>query len=181
VASGGGPPEVVATFNPPQYSYSGELPMLASGSTLFLDEGWTISSIPTGGGAWTTLASSASTITGLVVDATNLFWTEWGTPDASDGRVLHATRDGGAPTTLASGRELPRSLVSDGVVLAWIEGVVSHPDRSKIVMMPIAGGVPKALVTTDATGDLMMDATSMYWVATRPNSFDGWLYSVDRP
>jgi hypothetical protein len=70
------------------------------------------------GGAISTLATvsyNSSPASGLVIDATSVYWSE-----GSSGQILRVSKDGGTISTLASGQPLYTGpLVGDGRYLYW--------------------------------------------------------------
>jgi hypothetical protein len=118
-----------------------------------------IYSIPASGGTVTTIApvgvAGNSGSYGLSVNATNVFWTEYG-----PGTVRSALLGGGAVTTLVSGQSYPSAVVADSQTVYWEDyfgGVVWKA--------PIAGGTPTQLTTSTGIYDhvsFVLNSTSLY-------------------
>ena len=72
-----------------------------------------------------TIASGLDNPNSLVVDSTNLYWT-----DGQDGTVVQAVIATGAQTTLASGQMSPSALImGDSSDLYWVETTAGNVDR----------------------------------------------------
>jgi hypothetical protein len=68
-----------------------------------------------GGGTTTTLVSG-STVGGVAVDSTNVYWT-----DPDDRLVLKVPVGGGTPVTVAESPMLPTRLALDATSVYWID------------------------------------------------------------
>jgi hypothetical protein len=84
-----------------------------------------VSSVPTGGGSVTQLATVAGEPVDVLFDGANVVWSEVtnsGTPDES-GRIASVPLDGGTVTVLHQGGDAPRQLGRDANArLTWTEG-----------------------------------------------------------
>lgn len=90
-----------------------------------------------GAGLPVTLASAEASPTALAVDATSVYWTDYGTGN-SDGAVRKVSICGGATTTLAAGQNWPTGLVVDATNVYWL-------NRDGLMTVPIGGGAPTQL------------------------------------
>jgi len=86
--------------------------------------------VPLSGGAPITLASGQNKPKGIVVDATNVYWTTNGDADESSGTVMKMPLAGGTPTTLASGQSWPWALAVDATRVYWTDPVTDSVKRA---------------------------------------------------
>jgi hypothetical protein len=68
--------------------------------------------VPVGGGTPVTLVSGQNQPLGIAIDATNIYWTNYG------GTVMKVPLGGGMPTTLASGQQ-PTYIAVDATSVYW--------------------------------------------------------------
>jgi hypothetical protein len=128
-----------------------------------------VMSVPLGGGTPTALASALYLNEDIAVDSTNVYWT-----DANAQAVMSVPVGGGTPITLASGQvsglHVPGSNVApngpiavDSTHVYWTNSAFTAGDT--LMSVPIGGGTPTTLAT-GLTGpvDLVVDATSVYWL-----------------
>lgn len=96
--------------------------------------------------------------TGIVVDATSVYWTNYG-----DGTVNSSPiAGGGAVTNLAKDQDHPAALISDGTNLYW----ANYSAGGAIVGVPIAGGMPTVVAAGQPFPQaLALDASYVYWTA----------------
>jgi hypothetical protein len=101
--------------------------------------------VPIAGGAPLTLASGQNQPTGIVVDATNVYWTNQGPGGGgSDGpSVMKVSIAGGAPTILASGQGAAFDIAVDAINVYWTNLTGNH----SVMVVPIAGGQPEVLAS----------------------------------
>jgi hypothetical protein len=98
------------------------------------------------------LAKTSSFNPGIVVDDTNVYWTDLCGPDVNcaQGEVQSVPKAGGPVTTLASAQLRPESLVADETHLYWTNEGHDGPGEpfggGQVVSMPKTGGTPLVLV-----------------------------------
>jgi hypothetical protein len=115
-----------------------------------------VMSVPIDGGAPTMIASGQTTVVGLTVDATLVYWTVNG---GSGGSVMSAPLVGGMqPATVAVGMRHPGGVAVDAMNAYW-------PIFSGILKAPIGGGTPGTIASsTDGTA-IVVNGGSVYWTA----------------
>ena len=109
------------------------------------------------------LASGQSSATAIAVNATSVFWTNYG----ASGAVMKVPIGGGTPTTLASGQENAAYIAIDDTSVYWTTSHQIVTTKSGTVnKMPISGGTVTTLGTcaTSIPTGLAIDATSVYWL-----------------
>ena len=100
----------------------------------------------------------------VAVDATNLYWTNSGSPtDAAwpDGTVMKMPLAGGEAVALASNQPGPFNLVVDATNVYWTNYDNGGPNGA-LMIVPIAGGTPTPLAAAHSYG-IAVDATTIYW------------------
>jgi hypothetical protein len=85
----------------------------------------TVMSVPLGGGSPVLLASGGVTC-GIAIDASSVYWTDWGTTDGS-GTVMKVPLAGGSPVTLSSGQEFPCAIAVDATSVYWVNSPPKAP------------------------------------------------------
>jgi hypothetical protein len=115
-----------------------------------------VMSVPLDGGTPATLATSTGSVSGVAVDATNVYWGD----GASISKVPLA---GGASVTLANLSFPALVVTTDGIRVYWTMGVNDQAIRS----VPVGGGETATLATAQifAVG-IALDATSVYWATS---------------
>ncbi len=121
--------------------------------------GDTLLKVPLAGGTAVPFVTGQIAISGLAIDATNVYWT---TALSNAGTVMKAPLAGGPPTTLASGQLGPYSVRVDALNAYWTAGLTSET----VMTVPLAGGSPTTITTESGFGapTLAVDASSIYWV-----------------
>lgn len=100
------------------------------------------------------LASNLSGPAGVVVDATNVYWTA-----SSGGNVYKVPLDGGNSTILANAQSSPFNIAVDATNVYWTN------TGGTIMKVPIAGGAATVLASGQPTPlGIAIDADYVYWV-----------------
>jgi hypothetical protein len=149
--------------------------IVLDGNTLYLaasdDSGLrgTIYSLAKSGGSPTVVVSSVVSAYDLVVDANNLYWTSFGTPNAdgdvqSDGKVERASKQGAGRTALASNLSGPTTLAVDDANVYFVEaGVGIGNPASGVRAVPKGGGTVRNLANGVPAVALTIDATHVFY------------------
>lgn len=129
----------------------------------------TVMSVPKTGGTITTLATEGVTAN-MVVDSTSVYW-------FGGGNIMKAPLGGGTPSTVVPNVAGGEGLATDGTRLYWTR--YSSPGgtaawTTSVESASVSGGSITTLDSTPivASGmmltnvDLVVDATTIYWVAT---------------
>jgi hypothetical protein len=111
-----------------------------------------IVSVPTNGGARTTLATGQTEIVALTADESNVYWT------TTYGKIRQVPAGGGTITKLAENRGFPPSIAAGGGSVFWvIDG--------SVMSVPIGGGTLTTLATgQDAAVSIGVDSENVYWI-----------------
>jgi hypothetical protein len=119
-----------------------------------------------GAGGAQLLANTSSFNEGIVVDDTNVYWTDLCGPDPSctQGEIQSLPKAGGTVTTLASAQMRPWSIAADDTHLYWTnQGRDSAGEPfggGQVVSIPKTGGTPLVLVDNlELTDSLALDDT----------------------
>jgi hypothetical protein len=117
-----------------------------------------------GAGGAQLLANTSSFNDGVVVDDTNVYWTDLcgPDPDCGQGEVQSIPKAGGTVTTLASAQQRPWSMVADETHLYWTNQGQDYYGQpfggGQVVSIPKAGGTPLVLVNNlELTDSLALD------------------------
>ena len=119
-----------------------------NGTTVYWADGefpsGSVDSVAPNGGGRTTIASTDEPI-GVAIDATNIYWSTFGSSDDPVGTIVKQPLAGGAQTILATGLSTVGPIAIDDTNVYWSDmfGAVSS--------VPIAGGSVRALVPAQYT------------------------------
>ena len=117
--------------------------------------GGAVMKVPKGGGTAITLASGGDPYA-IVLDATNVYWTNGGT-------IMRVAKGGGTPTTLAISPGAPEGIAVDATSVYWT--VTAYGTATGTVMkVAVAGGMPITLASgQDEPSSIAVDSTDAYW------------------
>jgi len=119
----------------------------------------------------TTLASGQLPTGVLALDATNVYFTNYGSGGMnSAGTLVKVPLGGGAATTLTAGLTFAGQggIAVEGSNVYWTTQPVQ---RGPVTMMPVAGGMPVTIAGgLGRPASIRADATSVYWTNTVGNS-----------
>jgi hypothetical protein len=123
------------------------------------------------------LATGQQAPTALTIDATNLYWINFGSDDvySTSGSIMRLPLRGGTPVTVASQQRSPRSLIVAGSTLYWTNGGTDGDGTGSSVMkVDISGGSATMIVdaTQGSPAGIAATSTSLYW-ATYSSSMGG--------
>ncbi len=110
------------------------------------------------GGCMTTIFTADNRTEALVVDSTNLYWTDYG-----EGAVMKAPLAGGASTTLASG-QIFQGFPGDYGTLAVDATNVYWTSALAVMSVPISGGSATTLYGSGG-GAIAADGMNVYWTS----------------
>ena len=116
-----------------------------------------VGKLPTSGGTPVSLGSSPEALTGLTVDATNVYW-------ATESAVMKAPiAGGGTTTTLVSGNGSPLTVDTNNVYYGF-HGLGGSNTYGPVLELSLAGGMPTTLATGMHMIDgIAVDAANVYW------------------
>jgi hypothetical protein len=124
-------------------------------------------SVPINGGTPVTLASSLGLPRDVVVDGTNLYWTQ-----NRDGAVMKTSIQGGSPTPLAvlgpsqTTTYTTQGIVVDAVNAYWRVGTdTSGQYPASVLQVPLTGGSPKAIAFGQTGLGIATDRKNLYWIS----------------
>ena len=112
------------------------------------------------------LAEDQSNSRALAVDATDVYWCNWGTRDFLnnynlDGAIVKLPLDGGAISTLADNQNEPVAIAVDDTHVYWANGSTS----GEVLKIPKDGGDPVSLAAgMNRPRGLVIDDTHVYWI-----------------
>jgi len=112
----------------------------------------------------------------VAVDATSVYWLNYGPMGMASGAVMRVDKAGSAPTAFASGLMNPRALLLDGDEVYW-----ATSDGS-IQRAPKAGGPPTTLAQNQSAPVALAIAKGvLYWAntGTAPSFTDGAILALD--
>ncbi len=136
------------------------------GATLYFTGGQDLQAMPVSGGTAKVLvkASSGSGIAAFALDASFVYYTDWGSEDASGshGFVMKLPKAGGTPTVLASEQSFPGAIALDGTWAYWTTRGLSG-SQGAVNRVALDGGTPIVLTTglADPTS-LLTDGEFVY-------------------
>jgi hypothetical protein len=105
------------------------------------------------------MLASALNPSGLAVDCTSVYWTDW---DGSAGTVMKVPIDGGTPTTVAG--VSAAEIAVDGTSAYWTGGTA-------VMKVALGGGMPIVLASfPEIEATIAVDRTSVYFVAIGSSS-----------
>ncbi len=113
--------------------------------------GGTVTSIPSAGGAATTLVSGQKMCGAIALDATNVYWSA-----GTNGAIMKVPLAGGVPVTLAMGGD-PTNLIVSGSNIYW-----TMPAANELKTVSVEGGTADLLGSAPVE-NLAVDAQSVYW------------------
>jgi hypothetical protein len=156
---GGGPSTVLATTNLP-------FSIAVGGGNVYWVTGPALKTLALQPGASPQTLAMGTSAAAVVVDATNVYWTDSGTQGSSDGSIWKAPLAGGTPTLLASGQPNPSAIAVDGANVYWTN--FGAPNGSGSVMqVPIGGGTPVTIASElPDPRAIATDGSYVYWLST---------------
>ncbi|HEY3802680.1 MAG TPA: hypothetical protein VGL61_08720 [Kofleriaceae bacterium] len=170
-ASGSGL-EIVQSSSGAAFALGGTI--ATNGSMVYWADGdfpsGTVDSVPAGGGTRTMIAQTDEPL-GVAIDATNIYWSTFGSSDDAVGTIVKQPLAGGAPTVLASGLSTVGAIAIDDTNVYWTDMF------GAVASVPIAGGTVKTLVPAQyalppntilddsPVGIAVIDGT-VYWAST---------------
>jgi len=121
-----------------------------------------IMKVPLSGGTPTMVASGQNPYD-LAVDATTIYWSDFGTdPGLTDGKIMKASISGSAPVTLASQERGPLGIAVDATNVYW-----ARNDRSSSVMkVAILGGAATPITPgQDHPAGVAVFESNIFWTS----------------
>lgn len=93
----------------------------------------------------------------VTLNATSVFWTDWGL-----GTVMGGPLSGGSSTTIASGRNENtfQGIAADAVSVYW-----GPEGTNTVVKAPVGGGAVTTLATGQYGGSVTLDSLNLYWTS----------------
>jgi hypothetical protein len=124
------------------------------GYVYWADDAGVVARVSLRGGPVEELATGGDKTTGIALDDTHVYWSEWGS-----GLVARVPKGGGTKATVARGQDGIRAIALDATRIFW-----THPKTGEIRSTPKAGGE----IVVHATGQkhpysLAVDERAIYW------------------
>ena len=131
------------------------------------------------------LATGQSTVAGLAVDASSVYWTTTGTQWGSDGTVMKCAAGGcdNQPTLLAAGLPIPYVITADQTSVYWVDignGFMYGPDTAiRKCASQGCGQSPASLFTGIQPEALAVGAGKLFWTSGGAGQDSLWTSAVD--
>ena len=130
----------------------------------------TVDSVSATGGSRTTIAATDEPI-GIAIDATNLYWSTFGSSDNAVGTIVKQPLAGGAPTVLAQSLSTVGPIAIDATNVYWTDmfgSVASVPiaGGSVTTLVPAQYALPPSTILDDTPVGLAVADGNVYWVST---------------
>ncbi|HEY1554053.1 MAG TPA: hypothetical protein VGF94_04420 [Kofleriaceae bacterium] len=169
---GTGATELVQPQSGAAFALAGTI--VVRGDTVYWADGnfpqGSIASVPAAGGATTTIATATEPL-GVAVDATNIYWSTFGSSDHPVGTVVKQRLAGGDAVVLASGLSTVGPIAVDEANVYWSD------DFGAVASVPIAGGavhqlapaqytLPPATILDGAPAAIAVSDGRVYWTST---------------
>jgi hypothetical protein len=121
----------------------------------------TVNQMPVQGGTVVTLASNRLTPVAIAVDATSVYWADYGSV-GNDGSVNKVTIGmPGSITPLATGEQLPSGIAVDGTNVYWTDR--ANPNGT-VKSISVQGGSPNTIAQGQgAPTGVAVDSQFVYW------------------
>lgn len=131
------------------------------------------------------LATGQSTIAGLAVDASSVYWTSTGTQWGSDGTVMKCAAGGcgGQPTVLAADLPIPYVITADEASVYWVDignGFMYGPDTAiRKCASQGCGQSPTSLFTGIQPEAIAVGAGKLFWTNGGAGQDSVWTSALD--
>lgn len=145
-----------------------------------------IYSVPKSGGTPALVVSGVVTPYDMIFDATNLYWTSFGTPTAegdiqADGKVEKASKSGSGRVALVSNLSGPTTLAIDDTTIYFVEsGIGIGNPSSGVRAIAKSGGSVRTLRDNIPAVALTIDAANVYYATFDGDTGNGFLASIPK-